>query len=496
MKKLLFNILIIAGVLLLPQSCSEDFLEVAPTQSVAETDVFTTTQNAWAAINGVHRLMFQQHGSMDRAGQGAVMIYNNHMSEDLVPRTTQWFVNAGTRWVALTSETAAHTWFRYRFYYLLISNSNMIIHNVMGADGPLRDREFILGQALAYRAFAHHNLVQYYADRYDWNNKPNNQLGVPLMLEPTSEGQPRETVEAVYASIMEDFSRAIELLDGKTVNWDTNTPKSHITATVARGLKARAALTMGNWTLAAQLANQARQGQVLMTGDNLLAGFSNYTLPEIIWSPYHQEDQTTYFHSFFAFMSYNFNSTNIRTNPKAILDRLYHQIPDTDIRKQWFAETAAEARPRIPGNYTAVDYHSFKFQSVASGDSRGDIPFMRTAELILMEAEALARLGQNAQAAQVLYELVSTRDPEYTLSTNTGQALLEEVWTQRRIELWGEGHRFLDLKRNNLPLDRTNSNHNPAISIVMELPAGHPHWTSLFPRAELERNEHIVQNVH
>ena len=35
----------------------------------------------------------------------------------------------------------------------------------------------------------------------------------------------------------------------------------------------------------------------------------------------------------------------------------------------------------------------------------------------------------------------------YTLSTKTGENLIEEVMTQRRIELWGEGFRWFDLKR-------------------------------------------------
>lgn len=496
MKKIIFNILLVAGVLLLPQSCSEDFLEVSPTQSVSEADVFATTGNAWAAINGIHRLLYQQGGGMDRAGQSAQMIHNDFMGEDVVPHAWQWFVRS-SRWMEHDNENGGHIWHRWRFYYQVISNANMVIHNIEGAEGPVRDREFILGQALAYRAWAHHNLVQFYGHRYDWTSKPNNQLGVPYMDEPTQEGRPRNTVEEVYARVMDDFGQAIALLEGKAVTWDTNTPKSHITANIARGLKARAALTMGEWSLAASLANQARQGQVLMSHAHVLDGFSNMDNPEFIWACHVPEDQTTYFHSFYAFMSYNFSSTNIRSSPKAINSLLYAMIPDSDIRKELWAETAAEARERgLPGNFTAVNYHSFKFRAAGSGDSRGDVPYMRTAELILIEAEGLARAGQHGQAAQVLYELVSARDPEYTLSTNTGQALIDEIMVQRRIELWGEGHRWLDLKRLNLPLDRTGTNYNPAVVILMEYPAGGPMWVSLIPRAELDTNEHMVQNVH
>ena len=75
--------------------------------------------------------------------------------------------------------------------------------------------------------------------------------------------------------------------------------------------------------------------------------------------------------------------------------------------------------------------------------------------MYLNEAEALARLGRNSEAQQALFDLIITRDPAYTKSSNTGDALVEEILLQRRIELWGEGFRYFDLKRMNLPLDRS-----------------------------------------
>lgn len=83
-----------------------------------------------------------------------------------------------------------------------------------------------------------------------------------------------------------------------------------------------------------------------------------------------------------------------------------------------------------------------------------DVPFMRLPEMMLIMAEGYARAGEPGKAAQALYPLASHRDPEYTLSTKTGENLIEEVMTQRRIELWGEGFRWFDLKRLNMDLDR------------------------------------------
>ncbi len=81
------------------------------------------------------------------------------------------------------------------------------------------------------------------------------------------------------------------------------------------------------------------------------------------------------------------------------------------------------------------------------------------------------------------------------MTTNSGQALKEEIYIQRRIELWGEGFRFYDLKRLNLPLDRTGGNHNPSlVDDVLFVPAGDNRWQWLIPQSALDANPLLVQN--
>ena len=96
---------------------------------------------------------------------------------------------------------------------------------------------------------------------------------------------------------------------------------------------------------------------------------------------------------------------------------------------------------------------------------------MRSAEMYLIEAEAKARLG-DATAADVLFELVSNRDPGYVKSTNTGMDLVEEVYLQRRIELWGEGVSWFDLKRLKKPLDRSGAGSNHRSFGLVDIPVG------------------------
>ena len=148
----------------------------------------------------------------------------------------------------------------------------------------------------------------------------------------------------------------------------------------------------------------------------------------------------------------------------------------------------------LTSRHRRFPYTNQKFLSFATGDSRGDVPYMRAAEMYLIEAEAKARLGE-ADAAEALFTLASARDAAYQLSTNTGEVLIDEILLQRRWELWGEGFRFFDLKRLNLPMDRNDANHNSAVvNNLMFIPAGDIRWQWQIPQDEIDANPAIVQN--
>lgn len=493
MKKSYKMIACIAALLISVTACNEDYLDTAPTNAVAEEEVFANIRNTWAALNGIHRDLFRQHGNMDEAGQSGIMINLDVLGEDVVMTEAGngWF-NSTYKWESIRSETSTTVRFAYRFYYKLIANANKILENIDQVPGDEKEKNNIKAQSLVYRAFGHFMLVQLFAKRYDAAGVPNSQPGVPLLLFSTTEGQPRATVEEVYAQINTDLDDALKLFKNATAR--PAAIKSHFNLNVAQGMKARVALTMQNWDTAAHYASKARQGFNLMTTADYLKGFNSVDNVEWMWGSHQISDQQTYFHSFFAFMSLNFNSTNIRGNPKAINSTLYNAIPTDDIRKSLWDPTAKSAAFVPPPNGVRRAYMSRKFLAAGESSSVGDVPYMRAAEMYLIEAEALARKGGNdAAAAAVLLTLVQSRYTGATLSTNTGQALIDEIMIQRRIELWGEGFRFLDLKRTNSALDRTGANHNASLAGVTSMPAGAKQWQYLIPRDELNTNP-IGQN--
>ncbi|KKO89450.1 hypothetical protein AAW12_24360 [Sphingobacterium sp. Ag1] len=475
---------------LLFSGCKKDFLQKDPTSRISPSTVFATTKNAYAAINGMHRMLYSQwYSNQEAGGQSGNMLYMEVLGEDMVMTgAANGFFNVEYKWLAHRNVNEGILSFNYGFYYALIGNANEIISNIDAAVGPQEEKNFLKAQALSYRAWSYYQMVQLFGKRYS-KGGDNSSMGMSLILQKTEGAVPRNTVEEVYTQINKDLDEAIVLFGNAVPRPDI----SHLNINVAKGIKARVALTQQNYPVAAQMAKEARTGFTLMTGNQYLTSFVNFGNPEWIWGIQHREDQPTFFFSFYAFIG-NYSSTNTRGNPKAINSQLYNKISKTDIRKKLWDPTAKEVDFPIASGGVRKAYMTRKFTLPNPANSNGDLMFMRAAEMYLIEAEALVHIGgRDSDARKVLFDLAISRDPSYTLSSNSGATLLDEVLTQRRIELWGEGFRFYDLKRLNLALDRNGANHNTTLAVTFDVPAGDKQWEFLIPQGEIDRTLGVVK---
>lgn len=128
-------------------------------------------------------------------------------------------------------------------------------------------------------------------------------------------------------------------------------------------------------------------------------------------------------------------------------------------------------------------------------------PWMRAAEMALTEAEAAAmQPGGESRAKKALEAVQKVRVPGYTCTTS-GQALIDEIRIARRIELWGEGFSWFDLKRWNLPMERkawvagdpTSGNWSTQMfgenqKMAKKLPTDNAGWVMSIPNSELRYN--------
>ena len=499
MKKF-FNIIACLTLVIGLAACNSEFLETSPTDEYSEDFVLSNIDNLEAALNGIHKSMVAQYLSRQNiGGYPSFQIAMDCLGEDLVfpAAGNGWWTNTGeVKWTATRNPDAYLTYYPWYLCYKWIGNANMILAYVDECAGPDGQKNMLKGQALTYRANSYFWLAQLYGDRYE-KGGANSGLCVPIVTDPSEPKQPLSTLADVYAQIISDLETAIPLLSDKSNAYLSYTSKTDITGATAAGIRARVALVMQDWANAQKYADMAigSGSAKLMNQEQYCDGFNDASNPEWMWGFEMIADQTLYFYGFMAYMSWNFNSSNIRSAPKCINSKLYDQIPETDIRKTLFDPTG-KAWTMPTKSFKTFPYMNRKFAVVDYTSSVADANFMRLGEMYLIAAEGAAKSGNEAAAQQYLYDLNKTRDDGYVKSTKTGADLLEEIYTYRRIELWGEGHRFLDLKRLNMALDRTGANHVPAVASVMEVPADDIRWKFAIPQDEIDANDLIDPNIN
>ncbi|MGE5521100.1 MAG: RagB/SusD family nutrient uptake outer membrane protein [Candidatus Dadabacteria bacterium] len=451
MKKV---ILYITPLLLLTMvGCKKDYLETRPNVAATEEQIFSQYSSVSAALQGVYKEMYTfatGGGSHDDFGQKGYDLSSDLMGNDMVVHTQGygWFNRTYqlTHWgVATAGSMSDFAWYRF---YDQIKQANKLINNVAKVtDATQAQKDNIKGQALGIRAYAYFYLINYYQQTYKGNeSKP----GVPIYLTDTTGGKPRGTVQDVYNRVIQDLTEAETLLTGKT-----RASKTDIDLSVIQGFRARVALMMEDWATAANYANKARQGYQLLQGAAYSArtAFSSISTPEWMWGSLIPASEATIYASFFSHIDISTGGYAALGQQKKITKALYDQIQTGDVRKTVFT---------APGSTSTTDpsYNQKKFQVPTPGSWAADYLYMRAAEMYLIEAEALARQGQDASARTVLTTLIQTRYPAYSISTLTGAALLNEILLQRRIELWGEGWSLLDIKRLKQGLNRPTGTGN------------------------------------
>lgn len=492
------KILIAITAILMLAGCKKEFLDATPTDAVAEADVFTTVANGESVMNGIYRYLYSRFDNQNTPGQGGIMLMFDFMGEDVHQALASWYTpgNGCGGWLNQKNADYSYVAYPFRMYYRCIGNANAVIENVDKLVGTQADKNRLKGEALTMRAWAYFYLVQIYGKRYDATTT-NSQLGVSMPLSSTQSKLPRSTVEEVYTQINKDLTDAVAAFG--TASAPRN--KSHLSLRAAYAIWARVALTQQKWALAAQYANQVITlgGFSLMSNVQYQEGFNNITNPEWIWGAFVQDDQGDTFGSYLAQISYNGNTSYIRGVPKRINSALFDLITATDVRKKmWEPSPNATNFPLPTTAFARSPYMSRKF-SIRNLPTIGDVPYIRLAEMYLIIAEANARIpGNEVQARAALFTLAVNRDPSYTLSTNTGTALLNEILFHKRVEFWAEGHRWFDLKRMDQALDRTVvPNYVPASAGgVMQVPAPSASnlWEFSIPTAEIQGNPNTVQN--
>lgn len=410
-------------------------------------------------------------------------------------------------------KTSSYNAFIWRLHYQHIKSANSILKALVSDEEPEGLTANYIGQALASRAFDYLQLVQTYQFTYLGHQE---ELAVPILTEEMSEedamNNPLATVAAVYEQIMNDLDTAIPYLEANPLDGD----KAQITAAVAYGLRARANMLMGEYANAATDAAKALE----------LSGATPYSMQEVsvpsfnndanswIWGSIITSNndvvQTGIINwpSHLCSMTGNGYTTGIGMNVvhKRINSALWARIPDTDVRKGWWVDEnfySANLDNAFGAGYSApianagtfATYTNVKFgpqdNILFNTENSQDWPLMRAEEMLLIQAEALGRSAGVDAGKQVLEGFVKNyRDPAYTCSATDLDSFIDEVWFQRRVELWGEGFSLFDVLRLKKPIIRKDANFSGNVTFE-DLPAESPIFIYSIPESEREANKGI-----
>lgn len=543
MKKIinkLFAGSLLAGMMLV-SSCAGDYLDTAPTDSTGATDAVGTTANAMKALNGIAKIMTTQHSYFGGgfAGENNIMIqYESYPSENYNYNyyASGWSPIFNQEFHTRTNSIYdAYAWY---YYYTIAGNANTILANIDNAEGTEAERNFVKASTLTFRAYAFEKLVHYYCWRWQDSNNGASQ-GIVLRLDESTGGQGYATLAETYAQIYKDLDEAIMLFEQSGM--DRNASQVWMpNINVAHAIYARAALTKQDYTKALTEAKLARQNYPLMSNAEYHAGFCNPT-SEWIFGSFGSAQENNWYWSYgtqYACNGYYANAAGAANGAGSIGRELINRIPNNDARKALFL-----TEDKFPGyNFNDGSAMDLGYGILGMGDDekKADalweeaaaycqkmavsgleapyqagymylggqlkfyvfdtpgvsyLPFIRSSEMVLVEAEANYFLNDETAARAALVELNATsgRNPEYTCD-KSGEALWNEIMDYRELELWGEGFAWSDYKRWNRDIVRHSfaEGGNAHISVAKTIPAsGVNKWTWDVPLNETDYNDEL-----
>lgn len=473
-----FIYLFAAGLLF--SSCGKEFLDTTPQSTINSEQLGSSSQATLGTLKGIFATL-RSYGTTGYAGHEdyghkGVLSVIDLMGEDVIMNNLNWG-GFNYNYTGRVS-TNARTHYPWLTYYTQIKNANTIINSV---DENTEDPQLkaIRGQAIALRGYFHFMLARIYGPTYVGHQAD---LSVPINAVELS--PKRNTVEEVYTQIVSDLTTSIDALEGYS-----RPNRELLDQSVAMAFLADVYLEMGEYQKAADMANSAKSDYQLLSESGWKNGFYDISQDETMWGADLNAELTTFVASFFSHFD-NTNSGYSQGGNIVIDRRLYDAMSPTDYRKSMFQGATS-------GKFDGVTYGpymSYKFRDLTSDRVSGDYIYLRSALMYYIEAEGLAKSGNEQGAKDVLFEITVKRDPSYTKSNKSGAELIDEIITQKRIELWGEGFGFFDLKRlgKDIVRDYTGTNH-PSYG-RFNIPTGDNKWLFMIPQDELDANPDILPN--
>ena len=382
----------------------------------------------------------------------------------------------------------------YENMYNLILRSNLVIDNVDKGQGSQELKTLAKAEARTFRAFDHFLAVNTFAKAYNPETAASDG-GVCIMDRYDLEATPvKSTVAEVYNFIINELEQAVPLLEEKPVNI------YHPNRAFGYALLAKVYLFHRDWAKAQEAAEQSLKLNSQLADYNLIndaggtARYKNFAKdgnPEVL--SYHwmagwgSGEQVCLYH-------YGMISPELKSLFEANDLRYSLFLRDTGTSiTSWFDSGSGAAiwTPAI----TNLD--RFTYMSVG----------LRTAEVYLIMAEALARQNNLTEAANYVSQLRDKRikgGNGHVDAPATQVEMVKMIIDERRKELLFGFNRFFDLKR--LNIEPAYQKTITRVFPVLNISEAHPQQTYTlkpdsrlyvipFPHSARDKNPNLTLNT-
>lgn len=494
-------------------SCIE---ETFPTNAATQ-DQLSASAKATEALLWAMPAFFNDYQTVSTShfeyGYGSIMHVRDVMTQDMTR------ISSGYDWYSswaenlYQGESYARTQYFWNYFWKFVQTANNMI-GTLDPETATPVQLGYLGAGYAFRAFVYLDMARMFEFLPNDKTSPINAAGnnvegltVPIVRDGISEEEarnnPRVDRATMAAFILEDLDKAEEYI----VNLENET-KTLPHLDVVYGLKARCYMWLEDYANAKQYARKAidAASTTPMTEKQCLdtaTGFNNINL--WMWGSKMMAEDAVVKSGIIHWTSWMSNETYFGyayAEPFSMIDAsVYARISDTDFRKKLWKAPAGTAldgqTPFLNADFAEVlcDYASVKFRPADGNPDDYNVggasayPVMRVEEMYFIEAEAAAHLNAADGQALINNFMTTYRDAEYNC-TATGDDLIDEIVFQKRVELWGEGQIFFDIKRLNMSVTRgyAGTNHAEARRFNTE---GRPAWMN-FCIVRTEKNNNAA----
>lgn len=422
-------------------------------------------------------------------GYGSIIHIRDVMTGDYTTAASSYDWYTSWAYNRYNDERYASTGFVWAFYNTWMLTINQSVKTFKPADGEEPEFPYYYAASCAFRAFASLDLARMYEflpnDAVSGVNQYGNDvtgLTVPIVTEETTEEEaidnPRATREQMAAHILADLREAEKYIG----SYNNQSNKTVPDLAVVYGLYARYYMWLEDYPNAAEYARKAIDASPYatpLTEDqwlSLASGFNDMTVNSWMLAEALVEENDAVQTGILNWTSWMSNEATYgyaNAGPYQRIDAsLYSRIDNADFRKLSYLAPEGHL---LEGQEPMIDdelrsylpaYSSLKFRPGFANTkdfnigSSVQIPLMRVEEMYLIEAEATAHT--NAAAGKELIEsfMQRYRYSSYVCEASSTDEVVEEIVLQKRIELWGEGQTFFDIKRLDMPVTRNYSGTN------------------------------------